>query len=202
MPPSTPAEIYARFAALPGSGQIASVYACEGLREWCQRHSYYSLVAEVGSGIGTLTQILLDYTNAIILFVEDDPVCLESLMRNLHGDLRRLIRIEPSALRDVNVDLLVVDGDQLDVAHVPLFGPIFVEGGRREWRTRLEMRLEEEIDWCYLEHRPLDRTKGFHLYFPWPTLTNRMLCAFMCWMERISDIPARLQGRPVGKRRR
>lgn len=218
MPPSTPAEIHARFVALSGSGQIASEFAIGGLQQLIQQQRP-EFVLEVGAGLGTLTATILDATDdrTALIYMEEDDWCRNSLARNVGkhpnpriaaGWWRRCWRAKDFHLPQYRArDLLVLDGGSAELPpeylNLDHRARIFVEGNRRQHRQSLEAQLDRgHRSWCRVQQKPYDRTKGFFLYQLDPTLGERLWYLAIRLREWFLDWPARLSGRPVGKRRR
>ena len=100
-------EHHAAFRALAGSDQIASAFAIAVLRATLERLQP-ARVLEIGSGIGTMTEILTSF-GCEIQEVEDNAFCRAALRRNLPDWAVRRIAPGLGYLHH----LIVVDGDQI-----------------------------------------------------------------------------------------
>jgi Predicted O-methyltransferase len=135
--------VYATYAQKPGSEHIASLDACRGLEQLVRRHRPRR-VLEVGSGIGTLTDLLAQTLDpdAVLVSLEDNPYCLEQRRLNLGPRLGRASLLpDLGALKREIFDLVVVDGGLADASVVPFVahrGLVFVEGFRGAQRQFLK----------------------------------------------------------------
>jgi len=150
-------HIYRRFVHRPGSQHIASRRAIAWLAA-CLRVCRPRHVAELGPGIGTLTELLLTHPTAVqqVVATESDAFCRESLRGNLSctDDARLQVVETPAELATLGfkADLIVADGgfagrdadgvveagttpEELGVAQPGTVA--FVEGTRTLFRHRL-----------------------------------------------------------------
>mgnify|MGYP001605311303 FL=1 len=205
------ADIHARFRALPGSGQIASEFALTGALAWLRR-SRPMRVLEIGAGIGCLSEVIRRWAvsdsgvflNAEIICVEDEPWCQAQWQQNVRPLPPGLHLFDKAPLL-VWWDFVLLDGPQMPAdgwIALAQRGVIFVEGGRRAQRSELHRVLREagrhsiEATW-----RPPDRSKGFSVVLCDPTPAEEVWFAAVRCHEWLRDLPLRLRGRPVGKRR-
>ena len=216
MPRNDAAEarsIYAEFRAQPGSAQMASLYAIEGLLWWIHRQ-HPAWVLEVGAGIGTLTYTALTTAPSVIA-LESDPGCLQALHLRWPectspasqgvGQDRIRLRVKPREwvppLGDV-VPFMIVDGP---VEHVPQLArraTVFFEGGRRDARILLEGILHTRgRQYVSATWRPADRSKGYTVYLIDPTMWDRWWFRLVRWRESVRDQRGRFFGYVVGKAR-
>lgn len=136
--------LYATYARKPGSQHIASLNACRGLEELVRRY-HPRRVLEIGSGIGTLTDLLTQTLDpdAALTTVEDHPFCLEQMTLNLGPRLfRALVVHDLGAIQGEIFDLVIVDGGRSDGSAMPFVahrGLVFVEGFRGDQRKFLEV---------------------------------------------------------------
>ena len=218
MIPWDPAKLHAHFAALPGSEQIASAFAVEGLAFWLTVREP-KRVCDIGAGIGTLTAVIAKWSNAEIVAVEDDPWCLVQARLNLRGywsthELLRgywlaheLLFYDKVPSSYMSFDFMILDGPQVrreDWQALEPHGLIFIEGGRRGQRAHLEAELRAmKRPFCRAHYKPADdRSKGYWLYVVEPLLWERALLAGVRLREWGRDLRARLRGVAMGKRRR
>ena len=206
MIPWDPAKVHAHFAALPGSEQIASTFAVEGLAFWLTVRDP-KRVCDVGAGIGTLTAVIAAWSQAEIVAVEDDPWCLAQARLNLRAcwSAHEILFYDKLPSSYMSWDFIVLDGPQVrreDWQALEPHGVVFVEGGRRGQRAHLEAELRAmERPFCRAQWKPADRSKGFHVYLLEPTRWERVWFACVRLCEGWRDLRARLRGATVGKRR-
>ena len=206
MIPSDPTKLHAHFAALPGSEQIASAFAVEGLAVWLSRR-HPQRVCDIGAGIGTLTAVIAKWSHAEIVAVEDDPWCLAQARLNLRGSwsAHEILWYDKVPSSCMSWDFIVLDGPQVrreDWQALEPHGLVFVEGGRRGQRAHLEAELRAlGRPFCRANYKPADRSKGYWLYLVEPLLWERLLLAGVRLREWGRDLRARLRGVTLGKRR-
>lgn len=203
--------IHARFRALPGSERIASEFAVAGALAWLQR-ARPMRVLEVGAGIGCLSEAIRIWAvsdfeiflDAETICVEDEPWCRAQWEQNVRP-LPRGMHLFDKAPLLVWWDFVLLDGLQMPAEGwiaLARRAVVFVEGGRRAQRTELRRVLREagrqaiEATW-----RPPDRSKGFSVVLCDPTPAEAVWFAAVRLREWCLDLPLRIRGRPVGKRR-
>ena len=196
--------LHARFKAMPDSQRIATPFAIAGLRWWLGkiRPRY---IAEWGTGIGTLTEVILSAQPACYVWShESDEQFLEIAKHNLQEKTARLQWLDRPEMRSWPglFDMLVIDGPPSQT-WIPLNtrASVFIEGGRRDQRRQLEKRFGTVRRWCRAEWKPKDRSKGFHIYLLDPLPWHRVWFAMVRFREWMLDLPARWRGDPIGKRR-
>lgn len=141
--------IYDRFAERPGSQHIASPFAIEVLLRELERRRPRA-VLEIGAGIGTTTQAILDSPArpASFFTIEDHPFCLEQLEVNLEGADGR-VRIVPSTVdlpEHQRFELALVDGGERSLglhSRLTRRATILIEGDRGPQRAALEAELAD-----------------------------------------------------------
>lgn len=194
-------EHYRSISREPGSEQIASPFALQVLLAVLEQRQP-ERVLEVGSGIGTMTQLLTAEDRKVYI-VEDNAWCLEQMRRRLTrpdrlglgvGFLHRLI---------------IVDGDQLSpraaLEVLAWDGWILVEGNRRRWRA--ELRTISHRRFVEVNLRPFDRSKGVWLLVFEPTRAMRIAFGlerlWQAGLSVLSRVWSVLTGAPTfhGKRR-
>lgn len=199
--------LHARFRALPGSEQIASPFAIGMLRQWLWTRAPRRIL-EVGGGIGALSWVIADYLTylcgyAEAVSVEDDPWCRAQWERNLAPWLRRPILFDKVPAYEF-YDLVVLDGSQMPPDGWACLAPrasVFVEGNRRGQRAELRAFLgAAKRPFAETPARPPDRTKGIWLLLTEPSWWERACFAANRIEQWGRDVPARVHGRPVGKR--
>ena len=205
-PRLNPATIHARFSALEGASQIATRFAAEHLAWWLKRQRP-QVVCEVGSGIGTLSAVILDTVSSwtTVWAVEPDAWCWEQWRRNLGAAGARVLHATASVPTRQQVDFLVLDGGDkrpdyyTNLARRAL---VFVEGNRRPQRAVLEAELTlRRRSYACAQWKPSDRSKGVWIVLTAPRLWERMWFAAVRVREAILDLMAWALGCPVGKRR-
>lgn len=211
MIPSDPAALHTWFKTRPGSGQIATSFALEGLAFWIQRQAwrhggpYRFMVADVGSGIGTTLACLAWWADkAEIVSVEDDSWCQTQARENLsHLGVARGILYYDKLPVYMAFDFVVLDGPQLnDWACLTDGATVFVEGGRRDQRKELMRALTKaRRPFCWAQWKPSkDRSKGYSVYRLTPTIAERLwFLSVRIWQYGL-DCHALLRGRTIGKR--
>lgn len=139
--------IHDRFVVRPGSQHIASPFAIEVLLRELERRRPRA-VLEIGAGIGTTTQAILDSPARPVSFVtiEDHPFCLEQLELNLEGAEGRVqILASTDDLPDSDrFEFALVDGGErsLGLRHrLAHRATILIEGDRGPQRAALEAEL-------------------------------------------------------------
>ena len=75
-------EIFRLFKTKGGSEHIANLVALEALLRMVKRNRPRR-VLDIGAGIGTLSYLVLRYTDAELVAVEDNEFCLREMARNL-----------------------------------------------------------------------------------------------------------------------
>lgn len=148
-------EIFRKFGAQIGSEHIASPVTIEALSRLCREHKPRRIL-EMGGGIGTISYILLKYSDAFLDVYEDNEFCLSKLRENLvpfegRYQIIQNYRISPPVQ---DYDLMVVDGGSgkawdggypLAVWFFILFLKsvkiVYVEGFRRLQRIRARRAL-------------------------------------------------------------
>lgn len=178
-----------RYRSRPGSNFIASGFALDAIGRLVS-DLRPRVVLEVGSGIGTLTEELLDAPAGAIgtqIAVEADAFCLDQLAANIGERLDGVLVVASAADVPAEVgpyNLVIVDGSSVDDLAPEDRDRWTVDQERAEvaaWASRLAPRavvivenerprqrdhLESLVSRPFLhEHiRPLDATPGFHRY--------------------------------------
>lgn len=204
----TPAQLHAKFATAEGSDQIASRFACEGLAWWLAWRRP-RVIVEVGGGIGTLSAIIwrmsgytskLDWT-----VIEPNAWCWGQWEQNVGVSGTRVHKMMNWYAPKAPVEFLVLDGGTQQEDYYARLAPravVFVEGNRFPQRQVLERLWRGGRPYAHAHWKPLDRTKGFHVYLFDPTVRERVWFAAVRLREWALDVVARALLRPVGKKRR
>ena len=198
-------SVFARFRALPGSDEIATAFAIEGLAKLLLWHRPKRII-EVGGGLGTLSQVILDHGAAAtsLTVLERNAWCGARWDENLAASVqgRCVFRLsawpdKPYGWPERPVDLLVVDDwlplryDQVEVL-LARRALIFAEGNRVIERCIVREGLRAKgRRVAALNQRPWDRSKGFWIlradatrreWFWWGcrTLAGRLLDGLVC----------------------
>lgn len=202
----TPSEIHAKFKALPGSREIASEFACTHLAKWLERRRP-KVVVELGSGIGTLSAVILEHVSpyASVWGIEPNAWCRQQWRQNLGKAGERVVLCGATVPTTHRVEFLVLDGgDQRSAYYQNLArrAVIVVEGGRRPQRAVLEAELRRNRrTFCLASWRPWDRSKGLSVYQLDPTRWERAWFLAVRLREWVLDLGPRLAHRPIGKKR-
>ena len=201
----TPAEIHAHFSTRSGAEQIATRFAIERLEECLFRYCP-ARICEVGAGLGTLSWVVSEYLAYGLgeaVAVEDDPWCRSQWQANLAFFKKRPALFEKLPVYEF-YDLVILDGPQMPPDGWACLAPravVFVEGNRRAQRARLRQYLRNVgRRFCETPSRPPDRSKGVWIVQCDPTARERVASRARRIMEGVRDWPARIQGRPIGKR--
>lgn len=201
-------DIFDRFRARPGSDQIASAFALSGLAYWLNRQRP-GRVLEIGAGIGALSEVIRRWmTSDFAAFAETEAVCVEDDPW-CQVRWREHLAFLPPGMRLVDkipnefFDFVILDGPQIRPEEWAVLTPqatVFVEGRRREQcralRAFLTGMASASASW-----RPGDRTKGYTVFRLAPTPAERRWFRYIRIREWWRDLPRRLSGRPLGKRR-
>lgn len=176
------AQHHADFRAMSGSDQIASPFAIAVLRATLETVQP-GRVLEIGSGIGTMTDILTTF-GCVVHEIEDNAFCRAELRRNLADWQVR--RISPGL--GYLHSLIVVDGDQvrpnIALGLLRQTGWILVEGNRRTWRAGLKCGSRE---FTAVNLRPFDQSKGMWVLAFEPTPALRLgFAAERLWQGALS----------------
>lgn len=187
------ADIFTRFRALPGSDEIATPFAIEGLTRLLRRFRPHKII-EIGGGVGTLSQVVLDHgpTATSLTVLERNAWCGarwgENLAKAVVGACVFKLSDwpeKPYGWPERPVDLLVVDDwlpvryDQVEV----LLGRralVFFEGNRTVERCIVREGLRAKgRRVAELNRRPWDRSKGYWIIDADATVSERLWWA--CW---------------------
>lgn len=204
-------DIHAKFAALPGSEQIASAFAVAGLYKWVRRHTLQGRelhVLEIGVGIGTLTATILSARGDVeVIAVEPDNWCREAWRQNLRSDHRvqqcQITHTVRSTLAWTPFDFVVIDGGDLDdyyYVQLHLRAVVFFEGRRREQRKVLRRMWAGCRSFIEAEWKPRGRSKGYAVVLFEPCWWERIWFVAVRAREACLDLVARLAGVAVGKK--
>lgn len=198
-------RIFAEFRAKPGSDEIATPFAIEGLTRLLRRCRPHKII-EIGGGVGTLSQVILDHgpTATSLTVLERNAWCGARWGENLAEAVvgRCAFKLsawpeKPYGWPERPVDLLVVDDwlpvryDQVEV----LLGRralVFFEGNRTVERCIVREGLRAKgRRVAALNRRPWNRSKGYwilrgdatmgeRLWWGVGTLAGRLLDGVIC----------------------
>lgn len=202
--------IFARFRRLPGSEQVATDYAIEGLLRWLRRRRPRH-VYEAGGGIGCLSAIILavcpisdrrfgyqmEERNAFCRSAWD-----EHLGRTAGTAVFKTIDWTPPSRP---FDFVVVDGPHGPYwEHLASRATVFFEGNRIPERAALAAALRRghrRVAWA--NWRPLDRSKGVWIAQLDPAVVESCWFGLVRFWQRALDlVVCRTTGRRPGWRRR
>jgi hypothetical protein len=156
--------IHREYSVKPGSQHIASLHACRGLEQLIGRYPP-KRVLELGAGIGTLTDLMLQILPAdtVLVTLEDHSYCLEQMRANVGSPLLRATLVSNyDEIGPTDFDLVVVDGGRADASVMPFVAPkglVFVEGFRAEQRKFLE---DGSRAYAAMNVRAMDRGGSLH----------------------------------------
>lgn len=201
-----------KYRARPGSDFVASGFAIDAVvRLVADRRP--ATILEVGAGIGTLTEAILDARERASLAgtqvaVEGEPFCLAELDANLGERLADVTVVPLAADVPASVgpyDLVVIDGGSVEdllpvdrhrwtpdderaevAAWIDRLAPravVIVENVRSRQRAHLEALATRPFVHEHL--RPLDATPGYHRYRFDPTSRERLAARAR---DRIRDL--------------
>ena len=205
----TPTELQKHFAAQPGSGQIGSAFAAEGLAYWLRRLRPLRVV-EVGSGIGFLTTVILRALREVqfgglVSAVEPNAWCRERCIENVKRFGHRVPALYTDWRDVAHIDFLVIDGgDRRNdyYGNLTKRAGVFFEGGRREQRATLRTMYAGGRPFIEATWKPRwTRHKGYAVVLFDPTRVERLWIAAVRVREWVLDGIARARGRAIGKRR-
>ena len=136
--------IHRQFKRKPGSGRIASQVSLYHLSRLISLRKP-KVVLEVGSGIGTVSQLVLAHPAKVqaLLSIEQEPFCRASLSKNLTVQEWQkwvLFHSLSELPKNLRFDLIIFDGNQYDPSIFQFMGAetaIFVEGKRLQTREEL-----------------------------------------------------------------
>lgn len=175
-------DLFAVFRALPGSEQIATAYAIEGLLRWLRRRRPQHIY-EAGAGLGTLSVAILstapvDSTH-FRCQVEERDVEYRALWERRLGPLvgATIVRTADWTPPLRPFDFVVVDGPHGPYwDHLAPRAVCFFEGNRVNERADLAAALwrgQRGVAWG--NWRPMDRSKGYWVALLDPTIVES------CW---------------------
>lgn len=148
------AEVFDLFSKKEGSQYIATPFNLQALLD-LNAATPFGRVLEMGSGIGTMTYLLLAHSNAHVDTYEDNEFCKAALATNLAGYEARytLLTEYATAPPSQTYDLVIVDGGTgkkhdggamsavQNIARSVESRIFFIEGQRYQQRTLLRREL-------------------------------------------------------------
>jgi protein-L-isoaspartate O-methyltransferase len=137
-------RIHLQFSRKPGASRIASELSLRHLSGAVRMRKPKS-VLEIGSGIGTLSQLVLSHAESVenLFSIEQDLFCRAALLKNLTvRDWQNwtLLHSHKELPTDAALDLIIFDGYQYEPAVFDLLHAgtaVFVEGKRQRTRDEL-----------------------------------------------------------------
>jgi predicted O-methyltransferase YrrM len=137
-------RIHQQFSEKSGSGRIASEFSLLHLSRLIRLRKPRS-VLEIGSGIGTVSQLVLAHAERVehLFSVEEDEFCRDAIKKNLTvHDLQKwtLLNSQKELPPDLTFDLIIFDGNQYEDTIFDLLRSttaVFVDGKRQETRAEL-----------------------------------------------------------------
>lgn len=147
-------EWFDTFNAKAGSEHIANLVALEAVLE-ILRDLKPRRVLDVGAGIGTLTALVLQYSDAEVVAIEDNEFCLGEFRKNVANAEERctLAGYHYYPVRDY--DLVLIDGGNGGhnggysgftgdlLKNIPIPRAVFIEGKRFEQRQEARKALSK-----------------------------------------------------------
>jgi hypothetical protein len=147
-------RIYRLFWRKPGSECIASKFALAHLSAILHNNSIEK-VLEFGSGIGTITYLLLTHPNKPkkITCTEKNAFCIEQLSVNLPTEIRSNLVIHTGDYNDIteSFDLVIIDSAIRGISHCLFLGEksiCFAEGQRTPERKHILKLLKKRKLTC------------------------------------------------------
>jgi precorrin-6B methylase 2 len=142
--------IHGEFKRKPGSGRIASEFSLYHLSRLI-RLRRPKVVLEIGSGIGTVSQLVLAHPERVqtLFSIEQEPFCRAAINENLtvHESQKWILLRSPSELpANIRFDLIIFDGNRYDRTIFQFLGSetaIFVDGMRRMTRDELTANCQQ-----------------------------------------------------------
>lgn len=140
-------EVHAKFAAKHGSDHIATEFALAHLAALVRTNKIES-VLEFGSGIGTITYLLLKLLppETKIVCAERNAWCREQFQLNIPAAQRERVNLLPEARPKIEgtFDLVVIDGPVTDGAAFLHIGSLcFLEGSRQETWAQVDESIKQ-----------------------------------------------------------
>ena len=137
-------RIHQQFIGKSGSGRIASEFSLLQLSRLIRLRKP-KRVLEIGSGIGTVSQLVLAHAERVehLFSIEENEFCRSAIKKNLtvHGlQIWSLLNSQKELPTDLTFDLIIFDGNQYEDATFDLLRSetaVFVDGKRQETRDEL-----------------------------------------------------------------
>jgi hypothetical protein len=151
-------EIRSRFAGKPGSDHIAKLSGLAHLVALLRNRPIKSAL-EFGSGIGTITFLLLERLprDARIVCTERNEWCRQQFEHNIPASERHRVELLPEGRPEIEeeFDLVVIDGPASHGARYVREGTIcFVEGNRKETWSGISAAMAGRALSCSLTYYP------------------------------------------------
>jgi hypothetical protein len=190
-------EVYSLFARKEGSGHIATRFALAHLAAILREQPIRS-VLEFGSGIGTITHLLLRLlpADARIVCIEPNAWCREQFAINIPPRERVTLVAEKRPAVSETFDLVIVDGRPTTGNYVHDGTICFVEGHRKHTKAGIEASIRAQGYDCRMKNHP-----GIGFKVRWRmsrfgiSLPRKAKRVKGCWIGRVSPgVPLETRG--------
>lgn len=101
-------EIHSRYSLKSGSEQCASLFSIYSL-ESLITDKHFKKILELGGGLGTLTELMLQITEAELITVENNNYCIKQIQKNLLNQRPYTLLTNYNKIVHFDFDLLVID---------------------------------------------------------------------------------------------
>lgn len=180
--------IHKKYSQLPGSGEIASLLALEGIVETIEKLKECRII-EIGGGIGTITELCLSLSNvSSIATYEDNQFCIEKL-RILESlfDNKLILFHDWSDISNSLGEILIIDYlipfnvlKLLLKNNLNILKHVIIEGNR--YKTRIQVCIILLINFCSFNIATiLNKKNDKEALF----ILNIKKCSFLSWVLSI-----------------
>lgn len=101
-------EIFLRYSTKSGSEQCASLFSIKSLEFLIIKNSFYNIL-ELGGGLGTLTELMLQVSESDLITVENNSFCINEIEKNLSNQRPYKLLIDYEQIERFDFELLVID---------------------------------------------------------------------------------------------
>lgn len=164
-------KLHEKYSAYDGSEQIALLYSLETLEELLKTRTPTHIL-ELGGGIGTISELILVKSNAILEVIENNQFCRERMVQNL-SELRKYKLIDNYQYLSGGslADMLVIDANNgiynvsKLISLMPNIEVIFIEGHHLAHRINISLSLwRKGLIQKFYDERPKRGDKGCGIF--------------------------------------
>jgi len=164
-------KLHEKYSAYDGSEQIALLYSLETLEELLKTRTPTHIL-ELGGGIGTISELILVKSNAILEVIENNQFCRERMVQNL-SELRKYKLIDNYQYLSGGslADMLVIDANNgiynvsKLISLMPNIEVIFIEGHHLAHRINISLSLwRKGLIQKFYDERPKRGEKGCGIF--------------------------------------